>query len=259
MNAVKVCSVDGCDRPVQARGWCFRHWKRWRKYGNPQHVVNAVKPWTDDEVEVVRRCRHLTAEATGKKLGRSADSVAHIRRELARDEGIHFGKGRADTDPHFIGSRPLLAKTCIRCGLLLEASWFVISKKQRTYRSKCTRCHNDTSSAAKRRWANSKRASADGKHAWNWRVAATQKRLNDITRERASNHRQPWLEGDHTVLADSTLTAFEKAITLGRTLSSVKTACLRNGYTSRVGKGDPMAGAWWIDNPNAADYTRGAA
>src|SRR5262245_9342106 len=29
------CSVDGCHRPVHARGWCSLHYGRWRRLGNP--------------------------------------------------------------------------------------------------------------------------------------------------------------------------------------------------------------------------------
>lgn len=28
---VRVCSVEGCDRPYEARGLCKMHWKRWRR------------------------------------------------------------------------------------------------------------------------------------------------------------------------------------------------------------------------------------
>lgn len=35
MAAKSVCTIDGCDKPVRARGWCFPHWKRWRRYGDP--------------------------------------------------------------------------------------------------------------------------------------------------------------------------------------------------------------------------------
>lgn len=31
----RICAVDGCGRPVQARGWCHPHWRRWRKTGGP--------------------------------------------------------------------------------------------------------------------------------------------------------------------------------------------------------------------------------
>lgn len=29
------CSVDDCDRPTVGRGWCERHWDKWRRYGDP--------------------------------------------------------------------------------------------------------------------------------------------------------------------------------------------------------------------------------
>lgn len=32
---MKTCSIDGCEKPSKARGWCDAHWQRWRKYGDP--------------------------------------------------------------------------------------------------------------------------------------------------------------------------------------------------------------------------------
>lgn len=29
------CSIPGCDGKVFARGWCNKHWARWRRYGDP--------------------------------------------------------------------------------------------------------------------------------------------------------------------------------------------------------------------------------
>lgn len=30
-----VCSIEGCERPAQARGWCSLHLQRWRRNGDP--------------------------------------------------------------------------------------------------------------------------------------------------------------------------------------------------------------------------------
>lgn len=33
--AERICSVEGCDRPRRARGWCYLHWERWKRRGDP--------------------------------------------------------------------------------------------------------------------------------------------------------------------------------------------------------------------------------
>lgn len=32
------CSIDGCEVESRGRGWCMKHWKRWRKHGDPLYV-----------------------------------------------------------------------------------------------------------------------------------------------------------------------------------------------------------------------------
>lgn len=31
----KVCSIDGCGRPLKSLGWCQSHFMRWRRHGDP--------------------------------------------------------------------------------------------------------------------------------------------------------------------------------------------------------------------------------
>jgi hypothetical protein len=32
--AKSICSVEGCNNPVQGRGWCHTHYERWRRHGD---------------------------------------------------------------------------------------------------------------------------------------------------------------------------------------------------------------------------------
>lgn len=32
---MKTCSIEDCEKPRKARGWCGAHWARWRKHGDP--------------------------------------------------------------------------------------------------------------------------------------------------------------------------------------------------------------------------------
>lgn len=34
-----TCSIEGCDKPIRARGWCIKHWKRWYRHGDPMTVM----------------------------------------------------------------------------------------------------------------------------------------------------------------------------------------------------------------------------
>ena len=32
---MKVCSIEGCNNKILARGWCNKHYLRWKNNGDP--------------------------------------------------------------------------------------------------------------------------------------------------------------------------------------------------------------------------------
>lgn len=39
----RICSVDGCEKRILARGWCQRHYGKWRRHGDPLYVPQREK------------------------------------------------------------------------------------------------------------------------------------------------------------------------------------------------------------------------
>jgi hypothetical protein len=48
-----MCTVDGCSTKVIARGWCFKHYARWRRSGDP-----AATKYATPEMSVEERLRN---------------------------------------------------------------------------------------------------------------------------------------------------------------------------------------------------------
>lgn len=46
MQLPQQCSIDGCGGAVLARGWCSRHYDRWRRTGNP--ISTVVRECVED-------------------------------------------------------------------------------------------------------------------------------------------------------------------------------------------------------------------
>lgn len=64
-----LCKIDGCSKPIKARGWCAAHWARWRKTGTP----DASRP-----VKQLRK--GCSVEGCGSKHASSGYCWAHLYR-----------------------------------------------------------------------------------------------------------------------------------------------------------------------------------
>ena len=112
----RTCSIEGCDKPVKARGWCGAHHQGWLRYGSPcgkpaTPLVSLpgerwkpIAGWGDGyEVSDQGRVRNLS---TGRFIGWTAGNGYRLV-TLCDGDGnneqryIHFLVAEA-----FIGPRP---------------------------------------------------------------------------------------------------------------------------------------------------------
>jgi hypothetical protein len=106
---VRTCSIEGCERQVRARGWCWAHYQRWHKHGDVRAHIPTIERITSDHCEAsgcekprFRRNRwcgmHLTrlqkygsldGHAPNGSHWRTGCSVGHCKRK-------HRAKGYCD-------------------------------------------------------------------------------------------------------------------------------------------------------------------
>lgn len=53
-HRIADCSVIGCVRPIRARGWCDKHYKRWLKHGSTDIVSVPGAVLTEADVAHIR-------------------------------------------------------------------------------------------------------------------------------------------------------------------------------------------------------------
>lgn len=85
-----TCSIDGCERPVNARGWCGTHYARWRNNGDPLVVQRVARL----ENDAIRRQRQNAAKKRWRQRNPEAMAAARARWEAANPE-IRRGYRRA--------------------------------------------------------------------------------------------------------------------------------------------------------------------
>ena len=78
-NATPTCSIDGCDRPHKARGWCAMHHNRWLRSGDPGPVTARPSPTVWDRVDKngPGGCWLWTGQRDRKGYGRYSGRSVH--------------------------------------------------------------------------------------------------------------------------------------------------------------------------------------
>lgn len=80
------CSVEGCEKPTRARGWCGMHYQRWKATGEVGPAGRLVETWKGDTCMVLDcdRPRKRYSPAAGGGLSRMC-SLHATRRDRGMD------------------------------------------------------------------------------------------------------------------------------------------------------------------------------
>jgi hypothetical protein len=62
MKKLALCKIEDCENPVNNRGWCIMHYRRWLRHGDPL-IIKAVKndgrmghPYFSTHASMIKRC-----------------------------------------------------------------------------------------------------------------------------------------------------------------------------------------------------------
>lgn len=207
--------------------------------------------WTEDEDAAVIEAGPFTSAKSLLEIlpGRSEDAINKRRRKLGLVTYTTIGERPGD-----VGNRALVAKSCVRCGLLLAGAWFTFHKPKRGWSSTCRACASEKAGLSKQ----AARANESARVAE--RRKAEYQKLQRLTVDRAEKAGEPYTDADFEVLADQSLTDFQKALRLRRSYGAVQGARQRAGFKSKPdGLGDPERDIWVIRNPSQCAHEGAAA
>lgn len=83
------CSIEGCEKTSDARGWCKMHWKRWKRWGDPSIVKYTGRIITPQGyvriLDVTKRQKYI--------LEHRYIMEQYLGRYLTKKENVHHING----------------------------------------------------------------------------------------------------------------------------------------------------------------------
>lgn len=188
--------------------------------------------WDDSAIAALLEFRGTCTHAQiAKYLGCTKEAV-DSRVQILLDSGVITKTEYGRKNPWMIPQNAiLLAKTCIKCGELRDASRYASTKQGRSVRNECMSCCN-----ARRDMDKVGKETRKKRDIW-----------QQLSAENAQNHGMEWTSSELETISDNEKSNFQLAMVLGRTYNAVCSARIRAAVNPRK----PEIGPWIIHFPKA--------
>jgi 5-methylcytosine-specific restriction endonuclease McrA len=90
-----ICSALGCESPSEVRGWCGKHYSRWRRHGNPETVLvrrNSEATCSVEHCDLPAKIRGFCDLHYGRVL-RHGDPLVNLRQRDVHGSPGKYTKG----------------------------------------------------------------------------------------------------------------------------------------------------------------------
>lgn len=88
MASSRICSIEGCDKPVVGRGWCHKHYKRWQLHKDPLVCRGRHAPQIPEGFYRCPRCEELKPDTEEYFYRRGNGSIIHTCRQCTHIETL---------------------------------------------------------------------------------------------------------------------------------------------------------------------------
>lgn len=166
----KQCVIEGCSKPVVARGWCRKHYNRWHSTGTTdqakrRYARGQASPfWKAGDITVSSgRSRAQKAFVLGscKSCGAKATDRHHIDGDTSNNSAENImklcrrchmridGRGKKMAEWSLINNQPQPPKPCSSCG----------TDYKPLRRGMCSKCYEKLRSARRKNESNKRSSS----------------------------------------------------------------------------------------------------
>lgn len=150
---MRICEIKDCDKLHLARGWCGKHYWRWRSNGDPLKILRAETGHghiTQYGYKVILingkkifEHRFLMEKYIGRKLKPFPDEIVHHINHNTSDNRIKNLELMSQSDHRkkehgqkIIGHK----KECTQCGEYKHITQFYILSREKRLRNYCKSC-----------------------------------------------------------------------------------------------------------------------